>query len=84
IVQSLRTDIDAINYRHLDTDRPGLQMIMELAVEAGILQQPIDLDAFTDPGFGTTGTPHAATVDGDPRNPEEKHPRTAQTTRRSP
>ncbi|MEO5341642.1 MAG: ABC transporter substrate-binding protein [Magnetococcus sp. MYC-9] len=53
IVQSLRTDLNVINYTHLDVDKPGLQQIMDLAVDAGILKRPVDLDAFTDARFRT-------------------------------
>ena len=53
IIQSLRPDLNVINYRHLNVDVPGIKLIMDLGVEGGILQQKIDLDAFTDPQFST-------------------------------
>ncbi len=53
IIQSLRPDLNVINYRHLNIDKPGIKVIMDLAVEGGILKQKIDLDAFSDPQFST-------------------------------
>jgi len=53
IIQSLRPDLNVINYRKLNIDKPGLKMIMDLAVEGGILKQKIDIDAFSDPQFST-------------------------------
>jgi len=53
IAQSLRPDLDVINYRNLNVDKGGLKQIMDLAVEARILQRPIDIDAFADPSFAT-------------------------------
>lgn len=56
IVQSLRTDLNVINYRHLNVDPAGLKQIMDLAVEGGILKKGIDIDAFTDKRFATVIT----------------------------
>ncbi len=53
IVQSLRPDLDVINYTHLNVDKAGLRKIMDLAVEGGILRRPIDIDAFADEQFST-------------------------------
>ena len=53
IVQSLRADLDVINYRHLNVDEAGLRQIMDLAVDAGILKRPIDIGAFVDESFST-------------------------------
>lgn len=53
IIQSLRPDLDVINYRHLNIDKAGLKQIMDLAVEGGILKKPIDIDAFADTSFST-------------------------------
>ncbi|HIJ86025.1 MAG TPA: ABC transporter substrate-binding protein [Magnetococcales bacterium] len=52
IIQSLDAALNAINYRYLDVDKPGLKMVMDLAVAAGILKHPIDIDTFADPRFG--------------------------------
>ena len=56
IIQSLRIDLNVINYQNLNTEKPGMKMIMDLAVEGGILRSPIDLDAFTDESFATAIT----------------------------
>lgn len=53
IIQSLRPDLNVINYKHLNIDKPGLKQIMDLAVEGGILKRPIDIDAFADNSFST-------------------------------
>jgi len=53
IIQSLRPDLNVINYRHLNVDKAGLKQIMDLAVEGGILREPIDIDAFADESFAT-------------------------------
>lgn len=51
IIQSLRPDLQVINYRNLNPDLPGLYRIMELAVEAGVLAAPVDLEALVDLRF---------------------------------
>ena len=53
IVQSLRADLNVINYKNLNLDIAGLEMIMEYAVEGGILDTPIDIQAFADDQFST-------------------------------
>lgn len=54
-----------INYQYLNVDKPGLRQIMDLAVEGGILQEPVDIDVFADPRFGTaTGEVPAAQLAG--------------------
>jgi len=53
IIQSLRIDLNVINYKNLNVEKPGMKMIMDLAVEGGILRSPIDIDQFTDPAFAT-------------------------------
>ena len=53
ISQSLRPDLMAINYRHLNIDKAGLALIMDYAVVAGILKQPINIDTFADEQFST-------------------------------
>lgn len=56
IIQSLRPDLNVINYRHLNLDPAGLKQIMDLAVEGGILKKPIDISAFADTSFATKVT----------------------------
>lgn len=51
IIASLDPQLRVINYQHLNIDKPGLQQIMDLAVEGGILGAPIDIDAFADERF---------------------------------
>lgn len=51
IIASLSPELQVINYRHLNIDKPGLNMIMELAVEASIIPSAIDIDAFADTRF---------------------------------
>jgi len=53
IVQSLRPDLNVINYRHLNVDKAGLKHIMDLAVEGSIIKKPIDIGAFADERFAT-------------------------------
>jgi len=53
IIQSLRPDLMVINYRHLNLDQAGLKQVMDLAVEAGILKAPININAFADTQFAT-------------------------------
>ncbi len=53
IIQSLRKDLMVINYKNLNVDKLGLKMIMDLAVEGGIVRKPINIDEFTDEGFST-------------------------------
>ncbi|MBV1881306.1 MAG: ABC transporter substrate-binding protein [Pseudomonadales bacterium] len=56
IIQSLRKDLDVISYRNLNVEKPGLKMIMDLAVEGKILREAIDIENFTDSTFSTTIT----------------------------
>ncbi len=53
IIQSLRMDLNVINYSHLNVDKAGLKQIMDLAVEGDILKQSINIDDFTDESFAT-------------------------------
>ncbi|MBN4046866.1 ABC transporter substrate-binding protein, partial [bacterium AH-315-P07] len=53
IIQSLRPDLNVINYTHLNIDKLGLKQIMDLAVEGGILKEAIDIDLFADNAFAT-------------------------------
>jgi len=51
IIASLNPGLRVINYQHLNIDKGGLKQIMDLAVEGGILKQPVDIDAFADTRF---------------------------------
>lgn len=51
IIQSLRPDLNVINYRYLNIDKMGLKQIMDLAVEGGILKKAIDIEKFADESF---------------------------------
>ncbi len=53
IIQSLRPDLNVINYKYLNIDKPGIEMIMNLAVEGNILKQKINIDDFSDAQFAT-------------------------------
>ncbi len=53
IIQSLRSDLNVINYKNLNIDKEGLRQIMNYAVDGGILNKPIDIDAFADERFAT-------------------------------
>ena len=58
IIQSLRPDLNVINYYNLNVDPAGLKQIMDYAVEGGILKGPIDIHAFVNKQFSTTITEH--------------------------
>lgn len=58
IFQSLRPDLNVINYYNLNVDKKGLKQIMDYAIESGILKKPIDIDAFADMSFSTEITKH--------------------------
>ena len=51
IIQSLRLDLNVINYKNLNVDKKGLNQIMDLAVEGKILKNKIDINAFADESF---------------------------------
>lgn len=53
IIASLDPDLRVINYQNLDVDKPGLKLIMDLAVEAGILKKVLSIDEFADTRFGS-------------------------------
>ena len=56
IRQSLRKDLDVINYQNLNVDanaQNSFREIMELAYEAGFIKQKIDIDKLTDESFST-------------------------------
>jgi NitT/TauT family transport system substrate-binding protein len=56
IAESLDPSLKVINYRHLNVDKEGLNQIMELAIEGGILKSRINIDAFTCEEFSTAIT----------------------------
>ncbi len=51
IIASLDPELAVINYHNLNLDPAGLEFIMRLAVEGGVLDGPIDLEAFADKRF---------------------------------
>lgn len=51
---SLRKDLHVINYKNLTIDKEGMKQVIDLAVEAGILGDTLDLDAFSDDSFDRT------------------------------
>jgi len=51
IIASLDPELRVINYQHLNIDKAGLKQIMDLALEGGIIKQPIDIDIFADTRF---------------------------------
>ena len=85
IRQSLRLDLDVINYRHLNVDEKGLEQVMDLAVEGGILRQPIDITAFANHDFATEVTrqrsrPHDRALPASNTSAEERASNTAAAT----
>ena len=56
IIQSLRADLNVINYLNLNVDvnaKSSFKEIMDLAFEAGFIQTKIDIDALADSSFST-------------------------------
>ena len=53
IIQSLRPDLNVINYKNMNVDKAGLKMIMDHAVKGGIIKAPIDIETFADESFAT-------------------------------
>jgi len=56
IIQSLRIDLNIINYKNLNVNensKNSLKQIMDLAVEAGFLKKTIDIEAFANENFST-------------------------------
>ncbi len=51
IIASLDPELRVINYNHLNVDKAGLKQIMDLAVEGGILKQPVNIEHFADTQF---------------------------------
>lgn len=53
IKASLNKELGVINYVNLNNDIPGLEMIMDLAVESGVMKKPINISEFSDNSFST-------------------------------
>jgi len=51
IIASLNPKLNVINYNHLNIDKPGLKLIMGLALNGGILKNAINIDTFADQRF---------------------------------
>jgi len=51
IIASLNPELKVINYQHLNIDKMGLKQIMDFAVEGGIIEKTIDIEAFADERF---------------------------------
>lgn len=58
IAQSLRADLNVINYYNLNVDKAGLKQIMDYAVEGEILKNTININHFADTTFSTEITIH--------------------------
>ncbi|MBL4783087.1 MAG: ABC transporter substrate-binding protein [Porticoccaceae bacterium] len=56
IEASLDADLRVINYQKLNVDKPGLQQIMDYAIDAGLLSREVDIDAFADTRFDVSET----------------------------
>lgn len=59
ITQSLRADLNVINYSNLNVDsnsKTSFKHIMELAFEAGFISEKIDIEALADESFATNIT----------------------------
>jgi len=54
IIASLDPKLKVINYQHLNIDKAGLKLIMDLAVEGKIIKSSIDIEAFADDRFNQT------------------------------
>ena len=53
IIQSLSSDLNAISYTHLNIDEAGLQLIMDLSIEADIIQRRINITDFSNHAFSS-------------------------------
>jgi len=51
IAASLRADLEVINYNHLNIDKDGLKLIMNLAIEGKVLNKGLNIDEFAYEGF---------------------------------
>ena len=58
IIASLDPGLKVINYEHLNIDVEGFKQIMDLAVEAKIIKQGLDISAFADHRFDQLDTKH--------------------------
>lgn len=58
IYASLNPQLRIINYENLDIDKPGLKLIMDTAIEARLIKDPIDLDQFAQPLTFPVGPNH--------------------------
>jgi len=59
IIESLRSDLNVINYRNMNVDhnsKKSFREIMELALEAGFLKERINIDELADESFATEVT----------------------------
>ena len=50
-IQSLSLDLNVVNYKNMGLDKDGLKLILDLAVEGGILKNPIIIEYFTNEIF---------------------------------
>lgn len=55
IITSLDPHLRIINYDNLEVDKPGLKVIMNFALESGVLKQPVDLNVFSDTKLSANG-----------------------------
>ncbi len=55
-IASFSSELNVINYQYLNVDKSRLQQIMDLTIEAGFLQAPINIDEFTDERFSVAET----------------------------
>nr|WP_320016820.1 ABC transporter substrate-binding protein [uncultured Desulfobacter sp.] len=56
IIQTLRSDLNAINYAHLNVDdnaKSSFRRIMAIALEAGFIEKEIDIEQLVDDSFNT-------------------------------
>jgi NitT/TauT family transport system substrate-binding protein len=53
IKSSLNSELGVINYVNLNNDEKGLDLIMGLALESGVMKKEIDIDQFSDNSFST-------------------------------
>lgn len=53
IRQSLRWDLNVINYHFLNPEILAMRQVMKLALEGGIIKTPVNLEEFTDNSFIT-------------------------------
>lgn len=59
IIESLRIDLNVINYRHMNVDhnaKSSFREIMELAYEAGFIKKKINIEELADESFATEVT----------------------------